>query len=341
MLRVSAVRHVSRRVQFHRRLSTATTANHQHPYTFHIGASWASKPRPKAQIKVPFPPDSLIGSWRDKMLAWPKRIIDNNPGEDFFYVQAMRENSGVSFGIADGVGSWIDEGVDPALFSQALMYHAHRYSRNSWPGEPEIDPTLDYEEREQIEGWEMTPIECLDLAYGGVLREKFVQAGSSTACIINLNAHSGVLRSASLGDSGYVIIRNSSIIYRQRPQTHFFNCPKQLTKLPTHSRYRFKDSCVDSPSDAEVYEITLRDGDIIVVYTDGFSDNVFPSEMVSICALVARAGGPEDARAQAMADRMVDFARQCMHSKRVSPFERAAAREGMFFRGGVCVACSF
>lgn len=57
------------------------------------------------------------------------------------------------------------------------MFHAHRYARNGWPGEPEIDPTMDYEEREQIEGWEMTPSECLDLAYGGVLREKFVQAG--------------------------------------------------------------------------------------------------------------------------------------------------------------------
>lgn len=151
-------------------------------------------------------------------------------------------SEGVSFGVADGVGGWVDSGVDPALFSQALMYHAHRYSRNAWAGEPEIDPTMDYEEREQIEGWEMTPYECLDLAYGGVLREKYVLAGmsmtfffcmimeafldwsrislfpfqpespcrlvyvmlltfwissgSSTACIISLNASSGVLRSA-------------------------------------------------------------------------------------------------------------------------------------------------
>jgi len=120
----------------------------------------------------------------------------------------MRENSGVSFGVADGVGGWVDNGVDPSLFSQALMYHAHRYSRNAWPGEPEIDPTLDYEEREQIEGWEMTPHECLDLAYGGVLREKFVQAGSSTACLINLNAHSGLLRSAS-----YVTLFYTTVLY--------------------------------------------------------------------------------------------------------------------------------
>ena len=97
------------------------------------------------------------------------------------------------------------------------MFHSHRYSRSAWAGEPEIDPTLDYEEREQIEGWEMTPYECLDLAYGGVLREKLVQAGklvsfrslwgfillpgSSTACIITINASSGVLRSAKYSPS--------------------------------------------------------------------------------------------------------------------------------------------
>lgn len=90
-----------------------------------------------------------------------------------------RLTEGVSFGIADGIGGWADSGVDPSLFSQALMYHSHRYSRSAWAGEPEIDPTMDYEEREQIEGWEMTPHECLDLAYGGVLREKYVQAGEN------------------------------------------------------------------------------------------------------------------------------------------------------------------
>lgn len=96
----------------------------------------------------------------------------------FAYASPFSVLEGVSFGVADGVGGWIESGVDPALFSQALMYHAHRYSRNAWAGEPEIDPTMDYEEREQIEGWEMTPYECLDLAYGGVLREKYVQAGA-------------------------------------------------------------------------------------------------------------------------------------------------------------------
>ena len=83
----------------------------------------------------------------------------------------------MSLGIADGVGGWVEAGVDPSLFSQALMYHAHRYAKAGWPGEPEIDPTQDYEEREKVEGWELRPTECLELAYGAVLRERAIQAG--------------------------------------------------------------------------------------------------------------------------------------------------------------------
>lgn len=80
--------------------------------------------------------------------------------------------------------------------------------------------------------------------------------------------------------------------------------------------------------------------------------------MVAICSLVARQfqfgrrtltpsgeteieGSVEDQEVQAMAERIVDYARICMaNTKRVSPFERAAAREGMYFRGGVSVTPS-
>ena len=71
--------------------------------------------------------------------------------------------------------------TNPALFSQALMYHCHRYSKQGWAGEPEIDPTQCYEEREAIEGWELTPAQCLENAHTAVLREKSVVAGKSTS----------------------------------------------------------------------------------------------------------------------------------------------------------------
>lgn len=154
---------------------------------------------------------------------------------------------------------------------------------------------------------------------------------------------------------------------------------RQLTKLPANAGRKFARACVDSPSEADVFEVKARDGDIVVAYvcqvylkcasvevtkyclqTDGFSDNVFPSEMITICSLIARNGGSEEEQVQMMADRMVDYARQCMKSKtRVSPFERRfhlapssfrllfimfcalylgeASREGMYFRGGVSI----
>jgi hypothetical protein len=117
---------------------------------------------------------------------------------------------------------------------------------------------------------------------------------------------------------------------------------RQLTKLPANPGRKFSRACVDSPSDADTFQTMLRDGDVVVAYvrrfflqcfeilrlirplvqTDGFSDNVFPNEMTTICRLAARSGGTEDEIAQAMADRMVEYSLQCMRSKtRVSPFE--------------------
>ncbi|KAI0798040.1 phosphatase 2C-like domain-containing protein [Abortiporus biennis] len=320
------------------------------PYRFHVGASWAGKP-PDPRLKEvkshPFPSDSEIGRWRDYTLSRPKSSGGTNIGEDFFYIQEMRNRSGLSIGIADGVGGWVDQGIDPALFAQTLMFHASRYSKSSWAGEPEFDPTQDYEEREEVEGWELRPEECMELAHAGVLREKAVSMGSSTACILNFNASSGILRAANLGDSGFCIIRSSSCVYQQRPQTHYFNCPKQLAKLPIGPR-GYMDANADSPRDANIYQTRVRDGDIIIVYTDGLSDNVFTSEITSICSLVSRqfALSPDnmgieedklndDRRAQAIADRLVDYAQMCMMSKtRASPFERAATRAAKYYRGG-------
>lgn len=59
------------------------------------------------------------------------------------------------------------------------MYHSHRYAKVGWPGEPEVDITQDYEDREAVEGWELHPQECLKLAYQATLRERFVTAGVS------------------------------------------------------------------------------------------------------------------------------------------------------------------
>lgn len=100
---------------------------------------------------------------------------------------------GLAFGVADGVGGnahsttsqlsytnclhnigWGDI-LDPGLFSQALMYYASEAAAQNWPSEPESDPTS--EVPIQVPGKELSPTECLDIAFKGVLRDRHVEGG--------------------------------------------------------------------------------------------------------------------------------------------------------------------
>ena len=76
------------RLRFHSTPSIPQTHAIPRPYTFHIGASWAGKDDPN-KIKSAFPPDTLIGTWRDKTLSRPKAIRSQGAGEDFFFVQEV------------------------------------------------------------------------------------------------------------------------------------------------------------------------------------------------------------------------------------------------------------
>ena len=59
------------------------------------------------------------------------------------------------------------------------------------------------------------------------------------------------------------------------------------------------------------------------VQTDGFSDNVFPKEMLSICSLTARRSGPEEKLPERIASNLVAYAQKCMHREdKISPFQR-------------------
>ena len=66
------------------------------PYTFHIGASWAAKP---AYRPGPSNSDTVIGSWKDRMLTRKPAVSGMNkgehPGEDFFFVQQVSGNLNV------------------------------------------------------------------------------------------------------------------------------------------------------------------------------------------------------------------------------------------------------
>ncbi|KAJ7632615.1 phosphatase 2C-like domain-containing protein [Roridomyces roridus] len=298
------------------------------PYVFHTASQWLEKPPykddpPKRRILEPTNP---IVQWRQKSLQQHFRDAGDPPsaGEDFFLLTNLRHNSGIALAVADGVGGWANQGVDCSMFSQALMYYASKH----------FDST----------GVDMTPSECMQLAYYDVLVDDTIDLGSSTACLATLNSHSGILTSANLGDSGLYIIRSSSILYHAPPQTHYFNCPRQLAKLK-RPRGRNIGAIHDSPSHAETYSTTLKDGDIVILYTDGLVDNVFQAQILEICSLVMKTSAPDETLANSIAYYLLWVARQSMFSDAVTPFEvessRVPRRRGEpIYRGGKVDDCT-
>ncbi|KDQ14074.1 hypothetical protein BOTBODRAFT_33185 [Botryobasidium botryosum FD-172 SS1] len=306
------------------------------PYKIHMGVSYAGKPpfEDEADMSRSFPNEHPIAKWRDRLLKWPKGLPTTGAGQDFFYVQNMKNDSGISFGVADGVGGW-GPIFDPSLFSQAIMYHASRVAAQRWAGEPETDPIADGGDMALVDvGTQTTPEECMQLAYRGVLREKFVDGGASTATIMQINSKSGLLQAANLGDSGFSIFRSSSLYYSQAPQTHYFNCPRQLAKYPAKSRWS-RDIIADFPEHAATYSTRLRHGDVVIAFTDGLSDNVWPSELLQCVTHVLRSNVPEARQAQDLADICVHLAMQSMHRyDKVSPFEMESQRSRFRHYGG-------
>jgi len=84
-------RQIARKTPRARHFTAVSTPTTSRPYTFHLGVSWAGKPEdPALEAKIPFPPDTLIGAWRDRMLMHPKSVKSVDAGEDFFFIQRVR-----------------------------------------------------------------------------------------------------------------------------------------------------------------------------------------------------------------------------------------------------------
>jgi protein phosphatase PTC7 len=58
-------------------------------------------------------------------------------------------------------------------------------------------------------------------------------------------------------------------------QQHSFNCPFQLA-----SQKRYPEA--NSPDDADVYEVSLLPGDILVLGSDGLFDNMWDSQLEAV-----------------------------------------------------------
>ncbi|KAK4239686.1 phosphatase 2C-like domain-containing protein [Achaetomium macrosporum] len=203
-------------------------------------------------------------------------------GQDAFFVSRLGAIPGeVALGVADGVGGWMDSGVDPADFSHAFCDYmaAAAGSATATKGESAVP---------------LTARQLMQRGYDAVCHDPTIKAGGSTA-IVGLLTSKGMLEVANLGDSGFILLRLNGVHAFSEPQTHAFNTPYQLSVVPPSMLLRAAAfggaQLMDQPRDAEVSRHRLRHGDVLVFASDGLWDNLFNQDVLRIVSrTMAKAG---------------------------------------------------
>ncbi|KAH8554804.1 phosphatase 2C-like domain-containing protein, partial [Umbelopsis sp. PMI_123] len=276
-------------------------------YNFVVAASWHPKTRARKSRTT-----------AEKIPYWKRTQVGKvDAGEDAFFHTSTRK--GLALGVADGVGGWAEVGVDPALFSWTLMNNCASIAKDL----------------ESVNAHDI-----LDNAFTQLVDRRMVQAGSSTACILEMCKKTGYMTSCNLGDSAFILIRDQKIVFESPSQQHFFNCPYQLTVLPDNDPNR-GTYVTDLPKDGDRKSFFLRNGDLIILATDGYFDNVYSHETLQIVNThmqqLTDDSSNEDslAHVRVLAKLLTDAARRLsLDPKRLSPWAKGARALGGQYGGG-------
>lgn len=244
-------------------------------FSYHIAASFIAKDRP-------YDPSTHVFHFNPYNRIQPPRHRRKSSrpesGHDAFFVSRVNESGSVAFGVADGVGGWVDSGVDPADFSHGFCDYmaAAAYEYPSGSDAP------------------LTARKLMQKGYEAICEDPNVNAGGSTACVA-IARPEGVLDVANLGDSGFLQLRLNAVHTYSEPQTHAFNTPFQLSVVPPSVAARMKafggTQLCDLPRDADVTHHHLRHGDVLVFATDGVLDNLFNQDILRIASRVMATSG--------------------------------------------------
>jgi protein phosphatase PTC7 len=95
----------------------------------------------------------------------------------------------------------------------------------------------------------------------------------------------------SLGDSGFVVIGPGKVTYRSEMQTHAFNTPYQMSKVPPkmqaqHAIFGGSTHFSETPKDSDVTKHKVQHGDIVLFATDGVWDNLSAQDVLSVVTKV-------------------------------------------------------
>lgn len=122
-----------------------------------------------------------------------------------------------------------------------------------------------------------------------------------------------------------MVVRKGEIVHRSQEQQHSFNAPFQLSLPPPgHSR----NVLSDSPESADTLSFPVKEGDVIMVATDGVFDNVPESLLLDV--LKEAEGVTDSVKLQMTANSLALMARSLSFDRAfLSPFAINARRNNI------------
>ncbi|KAF2228947.1 protein serine/threonine phosphatase 2C [Viridothelium virens] len=244
-------------------------------FTYRIAASYSGKGQRLNPIRNTYEFNSVnISAIFEGPQGAAKATKKKRPasGQDSFFVGNVGDTGGVAFGVADGVGGWVESGIDPADFAHSLCNYMGKAAAR-FPAGFKTQP--------------MAPQELLQIGFEKVMKDDSVPGGGSTACIATANVE-GRLDVANLGDSGFLQLRQNAVRYHSPAQTHAFNTPYQLSKVPKRMLVQEAVFGVtrfsETPKDADLTSHQLQHGDVLVFASDGVWDNLSPEDTLNLAS---------------------------------------------------------
>lgn len=99
-------------------------------------------------------------------------------GQDAFFVSKVGDTDAVAFGVCDGVGGWMDHGIDPADFAHGLCNHMAQ-TATTFPSGGTTSSRLQ-------------PKDLLQVGYSKVCEDESIVGGGSTACVAVAESNGGL-----------------------------------------------------------------------------------------------------------------------------------------------------
>lgn len=215
-----------------------------------------------------------------------------NCGEDALIESHSPQGRYSLLAVADGVGGWAVQDVDPSEFAWTLMnFTATVFQErfvNPKPSNNNIPP----------------PVEILNDAHNRIINEKKVIAGSSTACVVIIDHCEKRLSAVNVGDSGFVILRNGKIHVHSKEHQRGYNFPFQLSPMFN----------TDNVLNGDKYELKLLENDILLIGTDGLFDNLYDKQILEILDPLRDKNARKNLSFDEMNNRLSEYAQTLLYT---------------------------